>query len=84
MELVKRYDPEAFERNYRLGQENYARELRKAVIENIKNGTYPLSVDLCLISRKNDPNPNVQKMIDFMLSDTGQEIVEKTGYAGVR
>jgi phosphate transport system substrate-binding protein len=53
-------------------------------LENIKNGTYSLSVDLCLISRKNDPNPNVQKMIDFMLSDTGQEIVEKTGYAGVR
>ena len=52
-------------------------------LENIKNGTYPLSVDLCLISRKNDPNPNVQKMIDFMLSEDGQQIVRKTGYAGL-
>ena len=53
-------------------------------IENIKNGSYPLTTGLCLITRENDPNPNVQKMIDFMLSDEGQELIEKTGYAGIR
>ena len=52
-------------------------------LENIENGSYPLTVDLCLITRKNDSNPNVQKMIDFMLSDDGQEIVRRTGYAGL-
>ena len=52
-------------------------------VENIENGSYPLTVSLCLITRKDDPNPYVQKMIDFILSADGQEIVRKTGYAGV-
>lgn len=52
-------------------------------LENIENGSYPLVTDVCLITRKDESNPNVQKMIDFILSDTGQEIVRKTGYAGV-
>lgn len=50
-------------------------------IENIKNETYPLSTNLCLITRKDDKNPNVKKMIEFMLSQDGQYLVEKTGYA---
>ena len=52
-------------------------------LENIENGSYPLTVSLCLVTRKDDPNPYVQKMIDFILSEDGQEIVRKTGYAGV-
>ena len=52
-------------------------------LENIENGSYPLTVDLCLTTRANDPNPYVQKMIDFMLSEDGQQIVRKTGYAGL-
>lgn len=52
-------------------------------LENIENGTYPLTTSVCLITRKNDSNPYVQKMIDFILSETGQSIVTKTGYAGV-
>ena len=70
-----------------LNQEGNVRVLSvdgvRPTLETIKDGSYPLTVDLCLISRKDDPNPNVQKMIDFMLSEAGQEIVEKTGYAGV-
>ena len=53
-------------------------------LENIENGSYKTVTDLCLITRKNDPNPYVQKMIDFMLSEDGQFIVRKTGYAGVK
>ncbi len=49
-------------------------------LENINNGSYPLTVDLCVITRENDPNPYVQKMVDFMLSEDGQELVEKSGY----
>ena len=51
-------------------------------LENIENGTYPLVTNVCLITRKNDPNPNVQKMLDYILSEEGQTIVRRTGYAG--
>lgn len=52
-------------------------------LENIENGSYPLTTNVCLVTRKNESNPNVQKMIDFILSDDGQEIIRKTGYAGL-
>lgn len=52
-------------------------------LENIENGSYPLTTNVCLITRKNDSNPNVQMMIDFILSDDGQEIIRETGYAGL-
>ena len=52
-------------------------------LENIENGSYPLTTNVCLVTRKNESNLNVQKMIDFILSDDGQEIVRKTGYAGL-
>ena len=51
--------------------------------ESIEDGSYPLTVDLCVISRKDDPNPNVQKMIDYLLSEEGQSIVRGTGYGGL-
>ena len=53
-------------------------------LENIENGLYPLTVDLCLITRAYDPKANVQKMIDFMLSPDGQEIIRRTGYATLK
>ena len=53
-------------------------------LENIKNGSYPLTVDLCVITRENDPNPYVRKLVDFMLSEDGQELVERSGYAGLK
>lgn len=52
-------------------------------VENIENGTYPLTVDLCLITRKNDPNPYVEKMKEFILSEDGQYIIRQTGYGGL-
>ena len=52
-------------------------------VENIENGSYPLTVPLVAVTRKDDPNPNVRKMIDLMLSPFGQEIIRKTGYAGL-
>ena len=70
-----------------LMQENNVRVIAvdgvQPTLENIKNGSYPLTTGLCLITRENDTNPNVQKMIDFMLSPDGQEIIERTGYAGL-
>ncbi len=52
-------------------------------LKNIENGTYPLVTNVCLITRKDDPNPYVQRMTDFILSEAGQAIVTKTGYAGM-
>ena len=71
-----------------LGQEQGVRMLSidgvYPSLENIENGSYPLVTNVCLITRKDETNPYVQKMIDFILSEAGQEIVRKTGYAGVK
>ncbi len=53
-------------------------------LENINNGSYPLTVDLCVITREQNSNPYVQKMVDFMLSEDGQELVEKSGYGRLK
>ena len=53
-------------------------------LENIENGSYPLTVSVCLITRKDETNPYVREMIDFILSEQGQEIIRKTGYAGIQ
>ena len=52
--------------------------------ENIENGSYPLTVDLCVVTRADNKNPYVQQMVDFMLSEDGQELVEKSGYGRVK
>ena len=50
-------------------------------LDNIKNGAYPATVDLvCAVLASND-KPNVQKMMEFLLSEDGQEIIEGSGYA---
>ncbi len=53
-------------------------------VESIEDGSYPITGDLCLITRKGDPNPNVKNMKDFILSDDGQYIIRKTGYGGLK
>ena len=51
--------------------------------ENIENGSYPLVTNVCLITRKDDTNPYIQKMKEFILSEQGQYIIKQTGYAGI-
>ena len=51
--------------------------------ENIKNGTYPATVSLVAATLASNDKPYVKKMLEFMLSDDGQEIIEQTGYAGL-
>ncbi|MBO6220916.1 MAG: substrate-binding domain-containing protein, partial [Bacteroidales bacterium] len=71
-----------------LGQEQHVKMLSidgvYPSVETIEDGTYPLTVDLCLITRKDDSNHYVQQMIDFILSEDGQSLVRKTGYGGIR
>ena len=51
-------------------------------VETIEDGTYPLTVPLVAVTRKDNDNPNVRKVLDFLLSDDGQEIIRRTGYGG--
>lgn len=52
-------------------------------IENIENGSYPLVTNVCLITRKDETNPYVERMKEFILSEQGQSIVKKTGYSRI-
>ena len=52
-------------------------------IENIENGSYPIVTPLYAVTCKDNTNPNIQVLLDWILSAEGQEIIERTGYAGV-
>ena len=52
-------------------------------VENIKNDKYPITASLYAVTYKDNENENVSKLIDWVLSEEGQEIIEKTGYVGI-
>ena len=52
-------------------------------VESIKDGSYPITTPLYAVTYKDNPNENVKKLLDWVLSPEGQEIIEKTGYVGV-
>ena len=51
--------------------------------QTIGSNEYPLTHDFYASSRKNDANPNTQKLLDWVLSGQGQELVDKSGYAKI-
>lgn len=51
-------------------------------VENIRNGSYPFVIHSYAVTAGSE-NPNVERLIDWMTSPQGQELVEKTGYVGV-
>ena len=51
--------------------------------ENVQNESYPIISNFYAVTRKGETNPNVQKILDFILSPTGQEIVNEVGYVGL-
>ena len=51
--------------------------------ENIRNGSYPIVVQFYAIYRADNQNENIQLLIDWLLSDEGQQIIEKTGYVRI-
>lgn len=51
--------------------------------ENVRNETYPIVSNFYAVIRKGEDNPNVTKIINFIRSSTGQEIIEETGYVGL-
>jgi phosphate transport system substrate-binding protein len=48
-------------------------------LDNVKSGVYPLSRNLFWYLR-NKPTGDMQKLVDYVLSDTGQKIVTEVGY----
>lgn len=52
-------------------------------VENIANGTYPITGPLYAVTWEGNENENVQKLLDWILSEEGQYIIEKTGYVPV-
>ena len=51
--------------------------------ENIQNGTYPVIAKFYAIYRADNENENIPLLIDWLLSDEGQQIIEKTGYVRI-
>lgn len=52
--------------------------------ENIQNNSYPIITPVYAVTYADNPNENVSKMIDWILSDEGQYIIEATGYVGIK
>lgn len=52
-------------------------------LENIRNESYPITSTLYMVTRKGEDNPNVQALMDWVLSEQGQMLVERAGYVGI-
>lgn len=52
-------------------------------VENIENGTYPLTSYFYAVTRS-DASENTLKFVDWILSEQGQKLVEKSGYTPVK
>lgn len=46
--------------------------------ENISNGSYPIIAKFYAIYRADNKNENIPVLIDWLLSEEGQEIIEQT------
>lgn len=51
--------------------------------ENIRNGSYPISANFYAVYRKDNQNENVSKLVEWLLSDEGQNMIEACGYVGL-
>lgn len=52
-------------------------------VENIQNDKYPIITNLYAVTYKGNDNENVDKLIDWILSEEGQYIIEETGYVPI-
>ena len=52
--------------------------------ENIQNNTYPIITPVYAMTYENNPNPNVARLVEWILSEEGQYIIEQTGYVGMK
>ncbi|MBR3613854.1 MAG: substrate-binding domain-containing protein [Clostridia bacterium] len=52
--------------------------------ENIRDESYPITASVYAVTYKNNDNDNVTRLLEWILSEQGQEIVEKTGYVRIK
>ena len=52
--------------------------------ENIRNRSYPVVAQFYAIYRADNDNENIPVLIDWILSDEGQQIIEESGYIRIR
>lgn len=52
-------------------------------VENIQSGAYPITATLYAVTWKGNNNQNVTRLLNWILSPEGQELVEKTGYVPI-
>ena len=50
--------------------------------ENVRNEKYPIITPIYAVTYEEQTNENVDKLLQWILSEEGQEIIEKTGYVG--
>ncbi|MCM1330333.1 MAG: phosphate ABC transporter substrate-binding protein, PhoT family, partial [Ruminococcus sp.] len=53
-------------------------------VQSVSSGEYPISAEFYAVYNKENPNPNVSVLIDWFLSESGQKIVEDTGYVPIK
>lgn len=51
--------------------------------ENIRNASYPVVAQFYAIYRADNENKNIPVLIDWLLSDEGQSLIEKSGYVRI-
>ncbi len=52
-------------------------------VETIEDGSYPLTTGLYCVTLASNQDPNVQAVLDFLLSEDGQYLVRASGYGGL-
>lgn len=53
-------------------------------VESIKSGAYPIIAPVYAVTYAECSNTDVDRLIEWVLSDEGQYIIEETGYVGVK
>lgn len=51
--------------------------------DNIRSGAYPITVEFYAVTRADDNSPNTNAMLDWILSEEGQQLIEQSGYVGI-
>lgn len=51
--------------------------------QSIRDGSYPICSELYAVYRTDDTNENIVALVSWILSDEGQELINKTGYVGI-
>lgn len=48
--------------------------------ENVQNKKYPIVSNFYAVTSSKNTNPNVQKVLDWIVGETAQQIIDETGY----